>query len=328
MRGFGQPPDPRLRGRGREPQRRRRARARRARVPRRPLGLRLRHRPRRRRRRRARRRPPSRRRGSATRTSTTGCPTSAPPPTSASSPRPSWRDWSTERKVELAIEVERAARAHDGVSQVEDTVYADADARAAIANSRGFAAELRGHPGVGLRVGVRRRGRRPDDRARRRPRRGPRRSSTRGAIGDEAAERALALVGARQPRRRRCPVVLDAFVAASFVGFIGGMLSADAVQRGRSLFAGREGERVADPALRLVRRRDRPRRAGERPVRRRGLADAPHAADRGAERCRRSSSTRARARKGGRATTGERDPVVVPQPAVASGTTNLVVGRG
>ena len=68
------------------------------------------------------------------------------------------------------------------------------------------------------------------------------------AIGGEAAERALALVGARQPESRRCPVVLDAFVAASFIGFIGSMLSADAVQRGRSLFADKEGDEIADPS--------------------------------------------------------------------------------
>ena len=72
------------------------------------------------------------------------------------------------------------------------------------------------------------------------------------AIGDEAAERALALMGARRPESRRCPVVLDAFVAASVLGFIGSMLSAEAVQRGRSLFAGREGDEAADPALALV----------------------------------------------------------------------------
>jgi PmbA protein len=72
------------------------------------------------------------------------------------------------------------------------------------------------------------------------------------AIGSEAAERALALVGARAPETRRCPVVLDTFVAASFVGFIGGMLSAEAVQRGRSLFAGKEGETVADSAVALA----------------------------------------------------------------------------
>jgi PmbA protein len=72
------------------------------------------------------------------------------------------------------------------------------------------------------------------------------------AIGGEAAERAIALVGARQPDSRRCPVLLDAFVAASFLGFIGSMLSAEAVQRGRSLFADREGDEVADPALALM----------------------------------------------------------------------------
>ena len=84
------------------------------------------------------------------------------------------------------------------------------------------------------------------------------------AIGAEAADRALALVGARQPESRRCPVVLDAFVAASFAGFIGAMLSADAVQRGRSLFAGREGEEVARGRVRARRRRRRPRRARRR----------------------------------------------------------------
>jgi PmbA protein len=72
------------------------------------------------------------------------------------------------------------------------------------------------------------------------------------AIGNEAGERAATLAGARQPSSRRCPVVFDAFVAASFLGFIGGMLSADAVQRGRSLFAEREGDEIADPALRLT----------------------------------------------------------------------------
>jgi PmbA protein len=72
-----------------------------------------------------------------------------------------------------------------------------------------------------------------------------------GAIGGEAAERAIALVGARQPPSRRCPVVLDAFVAASFIGFIGSMLSADAVQRGRSLFADREGDEIAATVLAL-----------------------------------------------------------------------------
>jgi PmbA protein len=159
--------------------------------------------------------------------------------------------WSTEKKIELAVEIERAARSHDGVTQVEDTVYADADGAVALANSRGFcssyeassvwayASAFAGEGAdlmTGLGVGL---GREPGELD-------PR------AIGDEAAQRAIALVGARQPESRRCPVVLDAFVAASFIGFIGGMLSADAVQRGRSLFADKEGEEIASGHLRLV----------------------------------------------------------------------------
>jgi len=161
------------------------------------------------------------------------------------------RDWSTERKVELTLAVERAARDRPGVTQVENAVYSDAEGSVALANSRGFAggydatqawayasafagegADLMTGLGVGL-------GRDPE-------------ALDPEAIGAEAAERALALVGARQPESRRCPVVLDAFVAASFIGFIGSMLSADAVQRGRSLFVDREGDEIADVALALA----------------------------------------------------------------------------
>jgi PmbA protein len=164
---------------------------------------------------------------------------------------PDFGGWSTERVVELALEVDWAARSREGVTQVENSVYSDAQGSVALANSRGFAASYSATQAwayssafagegadlmTGLGVGM---GRDPGE-------------LDPEAIGAEAAERALALVGARQPASRRCPVVLDAFVAASFIGFIGAMTSADAVQRGRSLFAGREGEEVADPALRLA----------------------------------------------------------------------------
>ena len=164
---------------------------------------------------------------------------------------PGFADWSTERVVELALAVDRAARAPEGVTQVENSVYSDARGSVALANSRGFAASYDATQAwayssafagegadlmTGIGVGM---GRDPA-------------ALDPEAIGAEAASRALALVGARQPESRRCPVVLDAFVAASFMGFIGSMLSADAVQRGRSLFADREGDEVADPVLRLA----------------------------------------------------------------------------
>ena len=164
---------------------------------------------------------------------------------------PAMAEWNTERKIELATAVDRSARSGKGVTQVEQTVYADSRGRVAIANSRGFASAYEATSAwayssafagagadlmTGLGVGMARDpgGLDPE------------------AIGAEAADRARALVGARQPTSRRCPVVLDAFVAASFAGFIGAMLSAHAVQRGRSLFAGKLGEEVAAPVLRLA----------------------------------------------------------------------------
>ena len=154
--------------------------------------------------------------------------------------------------MDLALAIERAARSRDKlISNVEDTVYSDSIDRVALANSAGFASSYERTQAyayayafagegrdrmTGLGVGV---ARGPDDLDAER-------------IGQEAADRALALHGARQPTSRRCPVVLDPYVAASFVSLIGRTLSADAVQRGRSLFAGKEGERIASERLELV----------------------------------------------------------------------------
>jgi PmbA protein len=160
--------------------------------------------------------------------------------------------WTMDRRIELALAVERAARARSPlVSNVEDTVYADSAGRVALANSAGFrgsyeesqcyayAYAFAGEGEdlmTGMGVGVAR---------------GPEGLDPE-AIGAEAADRAVALHGARQPASRRCPVVLDPYVAASFASVIGRALSADAVQRGRSLFADKQGEQIADRRLQLV----------------------------------------------------------------------------
>ena len=101
-----QPPDPRLRRRRREPHRRRRARHRRARLRRRPRGLRVRHRPLRRGPRRARRGARSRRPRSPTRTSTAGLPDELGTTAVDGLASPELADWTTERKVELALAVD------------------------------------------------------------------------------------------------------------------------------------------------------------------------------------------------------------------------------
>jgi PmbA protein len=221
--------------------------------------------------------------------------------------------------------VERAARERPGVTQVENAVYSDAEGSVALANSRGFAAGYEATQawayasafagegadlmtGMGLGIGRDPGALDPD------------------AIGAEAAERALALVGARQPESRRCPVVLDAFVAASFIGFIGSMLSADAVQRGRSLFAGREGDEIADPALALADDSTDPEGPASAPFDGEGSPSRRTALIEGGRLLTFLFDVRT-ARKAGRATTGNASRGSYRAPP-AVGTGNLVLEGG
>lgn len=156
-----------------------------------------------------------------------------------------------ERRIELALAVEAAALAADPrVKTVEDTLYADGDAEVFIASSAGvrgsyranqcyvFAyvlAEEDGQVETGYSYAV---GRALED-------------LDAVACGREAAERAVRLLGAGTCASMKAPVVLDPFVSAAFFGVLSSALTADAVQKGRSLFAGREGRQVAGELLRL-----------------------------------------------------------------------------
>jgi PmbA protein len=157
--------------------------------------------------------------------------------------------WPTAAVADLALAVERAALEADSrIAGVEQAVYADSVERIAIASSTGIGGEYErsscyafvqalaegdGGRETGLGFGL---GRGPAvlDAA---------------AIGREGAERATAMIGARKPGSRTCPVVLDPPVAAGFVALVGKGLGAGAVQRGRSPFAGKVGAEVAAEAL-------------------------------------------------------------------------------
>jgi PmbA protein len=162
---------------------------------------------------------------------------------------PSLEAWPAARVAELALSVERTALAMDPrIAGVEQAVYADSTEHVAIASSAGVAgeyeasscfaylqalAEGEGGRETGLGFGL---ARGPED-------------LDPEAIGREGGERAVSMIGAAKPVSRSCPVVLDPTVAASFAGLIGGALSAAAVQRGRSFFAGRLGERIGGDAF-------------------------------------------------------------------------------
>ena len=174
---------------------------------------------------------------------------SAVPPPELELRDPSIESWSMAEVADLALAVEREARAADPrVAGVEQAVYAGSADRVAIASSTGIAGEYEssscyayamvlaeGEDGTETGLGF--------DLAR-----GPAALDP-VAAGREGAERATAMIGAGKPESRGCPVVLDPTVAASFVGLVGGVLGADAVQRGRSPFAERVGTAVGSGAL-------------------------------------------------------------------------------
>ena len=166
--------------------------------------------------------------------------------------RPELADFPTDRKVEMALELERAVRAADSrIRGVEAAEYGDSVSESAIASTEGVRATTRRSgcsivasamagegsetmTGSGYSVA-----RTPED------------LDMAKAVKD-ASEKATRLLGARKPASRRLTVLLDPSVAASFLGLLSSGLSASSVIKGRSLFAGREGEAVAVPFLTLV----------------------------------------------------------------------------
>jgi PmbA protein len=71
-------------------------------------------------------------------------------------------------------------------------------------------------------------------------------------VASEAVDRAVRMLGASKPPTARVPVVLDRHAATSFLGVLAGALSAEAVQKGRSLFASMVGEQVGSPLVNLI----------------------------------------------------------------------------
>jgi PmbA protein len=159
-----------------------------------------------------------------------------------------WRDdvlaVSTADKVALALELEAATRGADArVRGVESTSYGDAAVESAVATSLGVEVESRrtscscsvfAMAGEGVATQT-----------------GSGFSVGRGFADLDVGKRAVRLLGAKSIPTQRLAVVLDPLVTRSVLGIIGAALSGEAKVRGRSLFVGREGERVAAPGVDL-----------------------------------------------------------------------------
>ena len=155
-------------------------------------------------------------------------------------------------KVAAALELERATRAaHDLVTAVDSATYGDSRSSVAIASTAGVAAEYARTDVYAYVAAI---ARTEDD-----TQTGLGLTQGRSfgeldleAAAREAAVRATRLLGARKPATARVPVVFDPLVTASFLGVLASALTAEAVQKGRSLFAERVGEAVAQEPFSLV----------------------------------------------------------------------------
>jgi PmbA protein len=157
-----------------------------------------------------------------------------------------------EKKIALALELERATRAADPrVRQVSSADYSDGRTEVALATTTGIASARRRtsaflsvdaiagegaetQTGSGFSVG-----------------RGPGDLVPDEAM-DDAVLRATRMLGAQKPASARCTVVFDPRVVSTLLSVVAAALSGEAVVKGRSFFAGRIGEAVGTAGLTLV----------------------------------------------------------------------------
>jgi PmbA protein len=71
-------------------------------------------------------------------------------------------------------------------------------------------------------------------------------------IGRKAAQNAVAMLGAQPVASAEMPLVVSPEIGTQLWSFVAGMLSADEVQKGRSLFAGKVGAEVAAKGFTLI----------------------------------------------------------------------------
>jgi PmbA protein len=157
----------------------------------------------------------------------------------------------TDAKIDLARELERLTLAVDDRILVQESNYDDVIAEEAVASSTGIRASGRetgcyvfvetmveedGVAQVGYAFSV---GRAPDE-------------LDLATAATEGADRAIRMIGATKPASRRLTVVLDPLVTAQLLGVLSSTLNGESVLKGRSLFANRIGEQVANGLVTLV----------------------------------------------------------------------------
>ena len=157
-----------------------------------------------------------------------------------------------ENKIKMAVEMENTARAFDKrIKIIESSSYQDAEIEVSVVNSLGMQAHYQGaYCGIYLSLVA---GEGEDSQTGFALKYGLKFADIDPVlIGKKAAERAVRMLGAKPVKSQRAVVVLDPYIATSFLGLLSPALSGEAVQKGRSLFAGKVGQKVASDLVTVV----------------------------------------------------------------------------
>lgn len=71
-------------------------------------------------------------------------------------------------------------------------------------------------------------------------------------VGEEAARRAIELLGSRKISAMKVPVILRPSVAGEFLDILSASISAEAVQKQRSFLAGKAGQKIISPLVEII----------------------------------------------------------------------------
>lgn len=165
---------------------------------------------------------------------------------------PKLKNIDEKEKIEIGMRLERAALKHDKrIKKIRQASYEDSEITRALVNSNGvkaiysdticstgitLAAEDGGNSETGWEFDYNRfyDGLKIED------------------VGIEAAKKAVGMLGAKMINTCKVPVIFDQKVSCDFIGILSSSLSADSVQKGKSMLADKLGSQIASQIINLT----------------------------------------------------------------------------
>ena len=157
---------------------------------------------------------------------------------------PAFNDYSTKQKVDLAKRLEALTRDRDKrIASIDSVMYSDGISETAILNSSGFFDSFRSSVCFIYASAIARdnndtstgdffgSGRNPGQ-------------LDLEEVAMQTARRSTAILGGKKIKSQKVDIILDPLVSAQFLGVIAAGLTADSVQKGKSLFREKIGEKI------------------------------------------------------------------------------------